>query len=202
MGGYGSGRRWDCKSTTSDCHQLDVRNLRRTGYLREGQWFTTTWSQNGEVIGSISGRTESDQVVLSYRHRRGDEPWTDEKYAVRLDWTRCNYGGDRAWFLCPASGCGRRVAVLYLGGSIFACRHCYGLNYQSQHEQAWDRCLTRYQKIRVKLGAHQAIGPFPDKPKGMHWRTYERWCVKAGEAESRSWPNWVYRLVAQSQTRA
>ena len=57
-----------------------------------------------------------------------------------------------------------RVAILY-GGGIFACRHCYGLNYDTQHEQAWDRALTRYQKIRVKLGAHAAIGHFPEKPK-------------------------------------
>lgn len=199
MGGYGSGRRWDCKSTTSECHQLDVRRLQRGGYLREGQWFTTTWSRNGEAVGSISGRTESGQVILSYRHRRGDEPWADEKYAVPLDWTRCHYGGYRAWFLCPASGCGRRVAVLYLGGSIFACRHCYGLNYQSQHEQAWDRALSRYQNIRVKLGGEPGcIHPFPDKPKGMHWRTYEHWCMKAEQAESCSWPNWVYRLPGLS----
>ena len=29
-----------------------------------------------------------------------------------------------AAFICPAAGCGRRVAILY-GGGNFACRHCY-----------------------------------------------------------------------------
>jgi hypothetical protein len=57
---------------------------------------------------------------------------------VRLEWTPCNYGGQRPWFLSPVRGCSRRVAVLY-GGGIFACRRCHGLNYQSQHAQAWDR---------------------------------------------------------------
>lgn len=87
-----------------------------------------------------------------------------------------------------------RVAILY-GGGIFACRHCYGLNYDTQHKQAWDRALTRYQKIRVKLGAHAAIGHFPEKPKGMHWRTYKRWVRKPETADACSWPNWIYRLV-------
>ena len=66
----------------------------------------------------------------------------------------------------------------------------------SQHEQAWDRALSRYQKIRIKLGGKPGCAhPFPKKPKGMHSRTYKRWCRLAGEAESCSWPNWVYGLV-------
>jgi hypothetical protein len=43
----------------------------------------------------------------------------DYEYAVLLEWTRCHYGGERAWFRCPVIGCGRRVAILY-GGAIFA----------------------------------------------------------------------------------
>jgi hypothetical protein len=49
--------------------------------------------------------------------------------------------------------------------------------------------------IRVKLGAHAAIGPFPDKPKGMHWRTYQRLQIKAIDAESHCWPNWALMLA-------
>lgn len=31
------------------------------------------------------------------------------------------WGEERVWLLCPAHGCGRRVALLYIGGSgIFA----------------------------------------------------------------------------------
>lgn len=132
---------------------------------------------------------------LSYRHARYGDDWESKEYSVSLDWTPCTYGGLRPWFRCPAVGCGRRVAILY-GGGVFACRHCHGLNYETQHEQAWDRALSRYQKIRVRLGGRPGDAySFPGKPKGMHWRTYERWCMKAGEAESRSWPNWVYRVI-------
>ena len=39
-----------------------------------------------------------------------------ERYPVFLDTTLCHIGGERHWFLCPARGCGRRVAILYGGG--------------------------------------------------------------------------------------
>jgi hypothetical protein len=155
--------RYSSKNTTSYYRQLDIRVLRGKGYLQPRGWITLTWSRNGEESGSIGIRAEFDRVVLRYRHgQEGD--WKDEEYSVFLDYTRCNYGGERSWFRCPARVCSRRVAVLY-GGSIFACRHCYQLAYDSQREQAYSRALSRAQAIRVKLGGSPA-GDFPDKPKG------------------------------------
>ena len=88
----------------------------------------------------------------------------------------CTLGGRRAWLLCPAQGCGRRVALLYIGGAgIFACRHCYKLAYQCQRETDDDRAMRRADNIRRRLGWEAGIAtPEGDKPKGMHWRTYER----------------------------
>jgi hypothetical protein len=55
------------------------------------------------------------------------------------------------------------------------CRHCYGLAYESQQEPRHQRGLGKAQKIRMQLGGSQNMfEPFPDKPKGMHWRTYDR----------------------------
>jgi hypothetical protein len=34
------------------------------------------------------------------------------------------------------------------------------------------------QKIRVRLGGDRSGFEFPDKPRGMHRRTYERWREK------------------------
>jgi len=65
------------------------------------------------VVGSIRMCAEFDRVVLGYRHRGYREDWKSEEYPVSLDSTRCNYGGERIWFLCPARGCSRRVAILY-----------------------------------------------------------------------------------------
>ena len=46
---------------------------------------------------------------------------------------------------------------------------------QSTSEAEDDRALRRAQAVRMKLGSSGSMAvPFPDKPKGMHWRTYER----------------------------
>ncbi len=127
------------------------------------------------MFASILVRTEHSRVVLIYRHQSYGEDWEDKNYPVYLDWTDCHLGGKRPWFLCPALGCERRVAILY-GGSIFACRHCYQLAYPSQHEEAYDRAARRADKIRERLSWEQGILNCRGwkKPKGMHWKTFQR----------------------------
>ena len=182
MGGYGSGQRWNSKKTTFFYRRLDVRRWQREGLLVAGQSFLWQWMQNGKEVASIGVRNESDRVTLSYRHRANEqETWRFKQYPVWLAWTRCNYGGRRAWFICPA--CGRRVAILYDGGA-FGCRRCYGLAYNSQRQSAFDRAISRAQAIRRKLGGSgNLIEPLPWKPKRMHWRTYQRLCSEAAQRE-------------------
>src|SRR5450830_1886498 len=110
------------KSCTADMRALDVRKIQRDGCLKAGRALNWTWSRNGEQVAAIDIQVGTDRVILSYRQRTYGGEWQDKSYPVRLDWTNCNYGGQRAWWLCPAAGCGRRVAVLY-NGTIFACRH-------------------------------------------------------------------------------
>ena len=73
-------------------------------------------------------------------------------------------------------GGGRCAALLYIGGAgIFACRHCYRLAYACQRETADDRAARRADRIRDRLGWQAGILNFNGgKPKGMHWRTFER----------------------------
>src|SRR6202047_5304092 len=124
MGGPGSGNRWryGAKSATDDYRTLDVRRWAREGVLRPGYWGGWHWTRNGETVASIQMRAEQDRVILIYRHRSGDGEWKDEQYPVRIVRTACNLGGWRAWFICPAVGCGRRVAVLYGGSPAEGCR--------------------------------------------------------------------------------
>ena len=194
MGGLGSGRHsGDGKSTTSRHLALDVRKLHRDGILQPGQSGRLQWSRNGEPFAWVEFCVDWDSLRLIYRQSRNDGPWTSHDYSVSIERTQCHYGGERPWFRCP--GCRRRVAILY-SGDIFACRNCNSLNYDSQHEQPYQRALTRVQSIRVRLGGHPAIGPFPDKPRRMHWRTYCCYCSQAKRAQSASHPNWLARMLA------
>lgn len=170
MGRYGSG-----KATTNQYQTIDVRYLRRYGFLRPGAFFPLRWTRCGVETRSIQCRTTSASIVLSYIYQpHGSDRSHRMEYPVQFVRTPCHFGGERTWFLCPAPGCGRRVRILY-GGGIFACRHCYQLVYESQREQPYDRALRRAQAIRMKLGGSGSmLDLFPDIPKGMHWRTYER----------------------------
>jgi hypothetical protein len=59
--------------------------------------------------------------------------------------------------------------------------------------------LIKTQAIRMKLGGSPSlVEDFPEKPKGMHWRTYDRLRQKANEAEDESWPPWVLKMMARS----
>ena len=186
MGGYGSGRHaYSQKQKISSYHPLDIRRWQREGLLKPWQYFNWQWTQNGELVAAIAVRTEPARVFLVYRHRRNGEAWQSANYPVSIEWTKCHYGGLRAWFRCPAMGCGRRVAILYMG-SIFACRHCYRLGYDSQLLSASDRDLNNARAIRMRLGGTMNLcEPYPDKPTGMHWRTYLRLCRKGTATELR-----------------
>jgi len=148
--------------------------FKQTGPLLPGQSFSWQWSRRGEVIASINIRTETDRVTLIYRIRSNGGKWQDMNYPVRLTWTSCNYGGQRAWWRCPAVGCGKRVAVLF-GGKVYACRHCHRLAYRTQREQSHDRANSRADKLWDRLGWEAGIlNGNGCKPKGMHWQTFER----------------------------
>ena len=183
----GSGR-----ATVESCRCVDMQYLRRHRLLSPGQAFSLTWSRDGEVIASISVRTQEGGVRLIFRCRswRTDE-WEDIDQWVPLTYTPCHFGGSRPWFSCR---CGRRVGKLYLAGSpIFACRRCYNLGYETQLE-TMGRGLLRAQRIRERLGGSASMADlFPPKPKGMHWKTYYRWQEKHDDAETRSTANvWLW----------
>ena len=182
MGGVGSGNwyRFDKKTTTDECYSVDVRYLHREGLLKPRRWFTLQWSRAGGEAGSIRGEVEGsdrpERVLLLFRYRSSlGAEWEDVQEPISLDWTYCNFGGERPWFICPGAGCGQRVAVLYGPWKYFLCRHCYDLVYESQRETAIYRALHKAQAIRERLGGSANMTEsFPEKPTGMHWKTYER----------------------------
>jgi hypothetical protein len=173
MGGFGSGRHGG-KSVTGDMFALDIRKIQRAEALQAGLYFNWQWTRGGKPVANINIQIGTDRVTLIYKSRSNGGEWKDKSYPVYLSWTPCNYGGQRAWWLCPAVGCRRRVAVLY-GGSVYACRHCHKLAYRTQRENAGDRAGSKADKLRDRLGWEAGIlNGNGGKPKGMHWRTFEQ----------------------------
>jgi len=191
MGGVGSGNWYgfDKKTTTGECHSVDVRYLHREGLLKPGRWFSLRWSRADRETGSIRCTVIGDQkpkrVILTYRHRSGPSgEWEEVSEPVSLSWTACNFGGERPWFICPGARCSRRVALLYGPGRYFLCRHCYDLVYESQRDNKMYRALHKAQSIRERLGGSaNMMEPFPEKPKEMHLQTYMRLFWEHHEAE-------------------
>ena len=180
MGGYGSGR-WGwhrAKTDTDGLLKLDVRWLARQGHLSPGTSgiYAVAWSRGDRPAGDILIRYDGDRpdgLTLDYRMRQGEgAPWEAVRERVALDRTACGFGGSRPWFLCP--GCAERRAVLYSVGGRFRCRGCHDLAYGSTREGAYERNRCRADELRRRLGGKAGDFLVPWKPKGMHWRTYER----------------------------
>jgi len=179
------------KNTVENCRSIDVLRWNKLGYLRSPRWFSWAWTSDGERVASINVETQRHYVLLKYRSRSYGEDWSDVEQRVAIAWTPCRFGGEQPWFVCSVAAngvyCGRRVTKLYGAGRLFACRHCYRLAYASQQESAHQHGLGKSQKIRMQLGGSpNMLEEFPNKPKGMHWRTYERWRRIHDAAEERS----------------
>jgi hypothetical protein len=168
------------RATTDGCMSIDVRNWHREGLLLDGIGFAHFLTWLGSPTEGIAVLVESDAVVLVFRSRSFGGGYGEQiAQRVPLTWTPCSFGGKRPWFRCEAYRnsryCGRRAALLYSCGGVFACRHCHDLSYQSQNETPRLRSIRRVRKIRMRLGTGFSFAePLPDKPPGMHWKTYRR----------------------------
>jgi hypothetical protein len=149
---------------------LDIRFLDKNNLLRPGHSFRHIWTSGGKPSGEVMIEAQLFRLVLSYTYTRDGKSEKVEQ-EVPLDQTDCNYGWFRSWFLCP--GCGRRVAVLILGGKLFLCRHCYGLKYCSQLETDLDRANRKVWKLQDRLDR-----------KGLHQKTRHRLWLKLIEAKA------------------
>jgi hypothetical protein len=164
--------RWSKKDTTDDYLSLDITTFAKSVDLDRwlmGSW-RWTWSNGRES--SISYIVEPGRRGVRLQYTSSGQEYD---YLVPVVKTQPNYGGVRYWWLCPS--CGRRVRILY-GGSIFACRRCHNLTYETT-QKGGDLMTTidnRLRRIRHKLGATGGgiLDAFPQRPKGMQLRTYER----------------------------
>ncbi|RRS06407.1 hypothetical protein EIP75_02155 [Aquabacterium soli] len=145
------------------CRSLDVRRLAREGLLDPNVMGSAEWvwrDDYGNQTASVGIAASSGTLRLRYAIGG-----LDASQVVSVERTACALGGDRPWFKCPA--CGHRCALLHLRRGRFACRKCQGLAYLSQAIDPVQRIWRKQAKLERLLGE---VG---DKPKGMHWTTYD-----------------------------
>jgi len=174
MGGTGSGNwcRWNTRDTTEDHKKIDIRLMKRKGWLRPGGVGSLIWKRDGEPCGDIRYQCYEDRLVLDYRYREGGADWEPVKQSVTITTTPCNYGHSRQWFLCPH--CGYRCALLYSASRLFLCRKCYELPYASQMQGDLDRLVDQKHKLGKQIFEHYDYGDGWMKKKGIHWKTFDR----------------------------
>lgn len=174
------------KLTIESLPVIDIKQLCNKVCISDNIEGTLIWKIGAIEICSISYTIYEDKILLNYKHRLHNNHWKPVKREILFDYTRCNYGGKRTWFVC--NGCGRRVGVLcYLAGE-FLCRHCHNLCYASQREKKDERLIRKVRKIRQKLGASDNIfEPIWDKPRYMHQSTFDRLQKEANDAHNLSW---------------
>ena len=177
MGDAGSGKysRHSARDTVESHRSIDVRKLKKGGWLEPGRVSSWTWCHwDGTPASSINIRAEVGRVVLEYRTQAWHETeWVDRNESVTLDWSSCHFGRDRPWFVCPGRDCGQRVAKLFSGRAGYLCRHCNNLTYNSTRANERSMAIGRASAIRIRLGSSGALTTqFPSKPKGMWAKTY------------------------------
>ncbi len=171
MGGWGSGRqcRSDSKRLAEEAMPLDIRLIKRKNLLIPGARLNIEWSKGGIVQSSIKALIYEDYLTLQYTYNKTE----NVSQKIYFTYTPCNYGEKRVWFSCPF--CGKRCAVIYSGGKHFACRACCDLTYAICNKHPRDRPLIKANKLRKIIGASPGmVNPLPEKPKGMHQKTWTR----------------------------
>ena len=169
VGGWGSGIYRPAGACLDTELSMDVRQFARRNLLQVGRISDWSWSKNGIALLEIQVSAQPDTLIL---RRKAPADSVRQVGVVELTNTGCNFGGARAWFLCP--GCGRRVAILYVSAAL-VCRRCLRQSYRSQRERAFGRMVRRVDKVRQQLGwPCGLLNSDGTKPKGMHWKTYAR----------------------------
>lgn len=188
MGGPGSGNwyRWNKKATTKEVKRIDVRYMKKRGFLKPNTRGSLSWTCGGEPNGDIRYTCYQHELQLHYRYRQNGHDWQLVEQCIPLERTPCNYGGERPWFHCPR--CSKRIAVLYGVDVLFLCRHCYQLPYESQQVDRVSRLIAQKYKLGERIFEYYEYGDGWGKKKGMHWLTFNRlhrkykaleqkWCV-------------------------
>jgi hypothetical protein len=164
------------KERIEDSKRLDVGWFQRHNYLLAGVASPgrSTWRNGLGRESSITWTASAAGLWLSYTITPWNGKKQDYSYQVRISYTELPSGGRRAWFHCPAAGCGRRCKILYMppAAHIFACRRCHDLAYTAQQDRSelgkrddfMEREIRSYERLARLLertGRHLPPDPSP-----------------------------------------
>jgi hypothetical protein len=181
------------KDLVGDRQFIDIRAWYRNKLLGPTQdndvEFTWVLENGDQRVVSMSVEVRRQLPLILRYEIRGDSDKSEQREPVQLrvgmGFSPCHYGGrSRPWFICPREECSRRVAILYLEGRAFLCRRCASLTYPCRRLDRRNRALLQTRKLRTRLGGSAHVtDPFPEKPDGMRWKTYNRHKAKADELQ-------------------
>lgn len=169
MGGSGSGRFNRLAPKVSDYLMLNVSAFKLSDF-EKGETGRYIWTLDGSEIASIVYRLERDFLELDYVYRKGggSHQVLEE---IAFEFATQPFGGYRRFFVCPS--CNRKCRIL-LGAQKFRCRRCRQATYPSQYDHVHIKELVLAERTRKRLGGESGfMNGFPQKPAGMHWRSFE-----------------------------
>lgn len=106
-------------------------------------------------------------LKITYRNHK------NSTYNIPVEKQPCNYGGFRYFFKCPL--CQGRMRMLYFAqNSVFLCRKCLNLSYESQCRRPAMRYAYMSDKIKSHIKDRGGDIDYYKKPPRMHQSTYQR----------------------------
>ena len=154
MGGSSSGRyRTRNQGAVEQCLTLDIRQMRRRGYLKPGARLVENWSwlwlPANRPAGSISfiiDLTNDDDLFVELLFSRIGAL---QRQRVDLIAFPCRFGGHRYYFVCPKTG--RHCELLAGIGGVFASREFHRLTYITQSQTRRERLHIKRRKIEARI---------------------------------------------------
>ncbi len=164
MGGIASGRRPAAnkrRPVVEDRIVLDLKNFKK--HLIPDALIAQAHSKNGTEVFRMVIAVSEDSLTLHYKLQK-----QIQKEKIFLNFAPCNYGGSRAYMLCPE--CDKQYRILYLGNKgRWACRKCLGLAYKIQRLTKRKRHFHMVEKIKNRRFKD---GPVSQKPSRMWAKTH------------------------------
>jgi hypothetical protein len=126
----------------------------------------------------ILAKPMQKHLEITYRKQKSSP------YKIPVDQVKCNYGGIKRYFRCPL--CNNRMRILYLAeNSIFICRKCLNLGYETQRYRTSNRYMMNESKILQGIKNLNGDLKSNIRPKGMHKKTFQKIKEKAYNYEAK-----------------